>query len=200
MVQELVPGGSSTRVDRSNVHAYIHRLAYHKQNVDAAEQSRALLAGFRVLIPLAWLRMFNTHELQLLISGSPRCIDLTDMQQHVNYASGYHQSQPYIQAFWQIVAEMTPEDQGNFLRFVTSCSRQPLLGFKQLNPAFCIQKVPGYASQYTGLESPQEGEAPRLPSAATCMNLLKLPLYDSVETLREKLLYAIRSNSGFELS
>jgi len=41
---------------------------------------------------------------------------------------------------------------------------------------------------------------PRLPSAATCMNLLKLPKYDSEEMLKEKLLYAIRSNSGFELS
>ncbi len=40
----------------------------------------------------------------------------------------------------------------------------------------------------------------KLPTAATCMNLLKLPKYDSAEMLREKLLYAIRSNSGFELS
>ncbi len=41
----------------------------------------------------------------------------------------------------------------------------------------------------------------RLPTAASCMNLLKLPNYDgNVEVLREKLLYAIRSNSGFELS
>jgi len=83
---------------------------------------------------------------------------------------------------------------------VTSCSRQPLLGFGQLNPTFAIQKVPAYASQYNGLEPPLPGEAPRLPSAATCMNLLKLPMYDSVDMLREKLLYAIRSNSGFELS
>ena len=42
--------------------------------------------------------------------------------------------------------------------------------------------------------------APRLPSAATCMNLLKLPQYDTVEQLREKLLYAIKSHCGFELS
>ena len=40
----------------------------------------------------------------------------------------------------------------------------------------------------------------RLPSAATCMNLLKLPRYESEQVLRDKLLYAIRSNSGFELS
>ena len=42
--------------------------------------------------------------------------------------------------------------------------------------------------------------AARLPSAATCMNLLKLPQYESVQQLKEKLLYAIKSHSGFELS
>jgi ubiquitin-protein ligase E3 C len=187
-------------VSRSNVHAYIHRLAYFKQNVEARDQCRALLAGFRQLVPLEWIRMFSTRELQLLISGDRRKIDLPDMQAHVHYGSGYHPSQPYVQAFWQVVSDMSPEDQGNLLRFVTSCSRQPLLGFGQLNPTFCIQKIPAYASQYSGLEPPNEGEAPRLPSAATCMNLLKLPTYDSVEILRDKLLYAIRSNSGFELS
>jgi hypothetical protein len=188
------------KVSRANVHAYIHQLAHHKLNVDAAEQCRALRAGFQSLVPLEWIRMFSTRELQLLISGDRRSIDLGDMQSHVAYGGGYHPSQPYIQAFWAIVAEMGPEDQGNLLRFVTSCSRQPLLGFAQLQPNFCIQKVPAYASQYTGLEPPQAGERPRLPGAATCMNLLKLPMYDSVEMLKERLLYAIRSNSGFELS
>jgi ubiquitin-protein ligase E3 C len=32
------------------------------------------------------------------------------------------------------------------------------------------------------------------------MNLLKLPPYISTSALREKLLYAINSNAGFELS
>jgi ubiquitin-protein ligase E3 C len=195
-----VPGGSDLKVSRSNVHAYIHTLAHHKQNVEARDQCRALLAGFRMLVPLEWIRMFSTRELQLLISGDRRKIDLADMMANVHYGSGYHPSQPYVQTFWQVVADMSPEDQGNLLRFVTSCSRQPLLGFGQLNPTFCIQKIPAYASQYTGLEPPALGEAPRLPSAATCMNLLKLPLYDSAEILRDKLLYAVRSNSGFELS
>ena len=40
----------------------------------------------------------------------------------------------------------------------------------------------------------------RLPSAATCMNLLKLPDYPTYEILREKLLYAISANAGFEMS
>jgi hypothetical protein len=40
----------------------------------------------------------------------------------------------------------------------------------------------------------------RLPSASTCYNMLKLPNYRRASTLREKLLYAIGSGAGFELS
>lgn len=40
----------------------------------------------------------------------------------------------------------------------------------------------------------------RLPSASTCHNTLKLPNYRRAGTMREKLLYAIQSGAGFELS
>ena len=43
-------------------------------------------------------------------------------------------------------------------------------------------------------------ETQRLPTASTCFNLLKLPNFKSRAVLRERLLYAIRSASGFELS
>merc|ERR1711892_1168866 len=56
---------------------------------------------------------------------------------------------------------MDEEQKRSLLKFVTSCSRPPLLGFKDLDPPFCIQNA--------GTE--QE----RLPTASTCMNLFKLP-------------------------
>jgi ubiquitin-protein ligase E3 C len=207
VTEDLIPQGSAIAVTNKNLHSYIHRLSHFKQNVLTNEQCRSLLAGFRDMIPLDWIRMFSPHELQLLISGSQRAIDLDDLKRHVHYASGYHESQPYIQGFWRIIERMSAEDQGNFLKFVTSCSRQPLLGFSQLNPSFCIQRVQQSSfnppQQYnldgTVVASPTVNEA-RLPSAATCMNLLKLPQYDSLEILEEKLLYAVRSHSGFELS
>jgi len=103
------------------------------------------------------------------------------------------------------------EDQANLLRFVTSCARQPLLGFRQLNPLFCVQKIPTHEqdsidefnrreASATGLPYAKYVNPPKLPTAGTCMNLLKLPEYSTVEMLREKLLYAIRSQSGFELT
>ena len=107
---------------------------------------------------------------------------------------------------------MSMEDQGNLLMFVTSCARQPLLGFKQLSPLFCIQKIPTHDAdsldELNRRTASSQGlsydgaylQPPRLPSAGTCMNLLKLPEYRSLDMLREKLLYAIRSQSGFELT
>lgn len=100
VTHELIPRGSETRVTRHNIHSYIHTLANHKQNVEAHEQCRALRAGFQVcseycrclkrlnayisncmllsqsMIPLEWIRMFGSTELQLLISGDQRRIDI----------------------------------------------------------------------------------------------------------------------------
>jgi ubiquitin-protein ligase E3 C len=90
--------------------------------------------------------------------------------------------------FWSIIEEFSSEQQADFLRFVTSCPRQPLLGFQFLNPPICIQKVP------------LDDGGHKLPTAATCMSLLKLPDYHDRATMKAKLLYAISANAGFELS
>ena len=105
-----------------------------------------------------------------------------------------------LQEFWKIIESLDVKQQGLFLRFVTSCSRQPLLGFSKLNPKIGIQKVAAYSSDVLMESTESSVPAPRLPSAATCMNLLKLPQYDTTDILKEKLIYAITSDSGFELS
>jgi len=56
---------------------------------------------------------------------------------------------------------------------------------QELNPPFCIQ---------------HGGGGDRLPTASTCMNLLKLPAFENENLLRERLLYALQSGAGFELS
>ena len=196
---ELIPGGSQVRVTKSNIHEYLHKFAYHKLNVEISAQCRAFLSGFRKLIRVEWMRLFSPRELQLMICGEDRGIDIEDWKKNINYAGGYHEAHPYIQGFWQTVRSMSVEEQRNLLKFVTSCSRQPLRGFSQLHPLICIQRVPQYSEDQ--FESSTGVQASRLPSAATCMNLLKLPEYDSIAILKEKLLYAITNNNmGFELS
>ena len=186
--RELCRGGSAIRVTPENRLRYIHLTAHYRLNTQTARQCFAFLRGFRKLVPVRWIRMFSASELRLLICGTQNMIDLVDLRRHTNYSGGYHDTQEYISWFWEAVETFDADQRAALLRFATSCSRQPLLGFRQMQPAFCIQQVR------------IADDVDRLPSSSTCMNLLKLPTYSSKEVLREKLLYAVLSGAGFELS
>ncbi|MEW5297235.1 MAG: hypothetical protein WDW36_000459 [Sanguina aurantia] len=188
---ELKPDGRSIAVTHDNVMEYIHRVAEYRLNTQLRPAVGAFLGGLFSIIRPEWVSMFNDEELQVLISGSEEGLDVADMAAHVAYAGGYHEEHPVIIAFWEAVESFTTEQQRELLKFVTACSRAPLLGFRYLEPQLCIQMAGGMLDA---------GAVGRLPTAATCMNLLKLPPYRSVQVMREKLLYAIQSGAGFDLS
>ncbi|RZB64499.1 E3 ubiquitin-protein ligase UPL6 isoform B [Glycine soja] len=189
--EELLPGGKNLRVTNENVITFIHLVANHRLNFQIRQQSSHFLRGFQQLIQKDWIDMFNEHELQLLISGSLDSLDVDDLRQHTNYAGGYHSDHHVIEMFWEVLKGFSLENKKKFLKFVTGCSRGPLLGFQYLEPLFCIQRA--------GSNDPDEA-LDRLPTSATCMNLLKLPPYKSKEQLETKLLYAINADAGFDLS
>ncbi|KAJ8573968.1 hypothetical protein K7X08_010479 [Anisodus acutangulus] len=189
--EELLPGGKSIRVTNENVITFIHLVANQRLNFQIRQQSSHFLRGFQQLIQKEWIDMFNEHELQLLISGSLDGIDIDDLRAHTNYTGGYHKEHYVIDMFWEVVKNFSLENQRNFLKFVTGCSRGPLLGFKYLEPLFCIQRAGGNAS---------DEALDRLPTSATCMNLLKFPPYRSKDQMKRKLLYAINADAGFDLS
>jgi hypothetical protein len=66
----------------------------------------------------------------MLISGGQQGLDIADMRAHVQYSGGYHEEHPVILEFWRALATFSPQEQADFLRFVTSCPRPPLLGFR----------------------------------------------------------------------
>lgn len=90
----------------------------------------AFREGLSDLINLEWLRMFDQQELQVLISGAAIPIDIEDLKQYTNYSGGYTAEHPVIRMFWKIVENFTDEQKRQLLKFITSCSRAPLLGFK----------------------------------------------------------------------
>ena len=105
-------------------------------------------------------RMFNQQEVQILISGVNSPIDFEDLQRNTLYEGLYNEHEPTIQAFWRVANTFTEEERRGLLCFVTSCSRPPLLGFKKLKPKFAIKDA--------------GGDEHRLPTASTCVNLLKV--------------------------
>ncbi|KAF9044018.1 hypothetical protein BJ165DRAFT_1479003 [Panaeolus papilionaceus] len=184
---DLIPNGANIPVTKENRLTYIVLISHFRLSRQIKKQSEAFFEGLGEMIEGRWLKMFNQQEVQTLmggVSGTP--ISIVDLQQHTLYGGLYSSSHPTIRAFWNVVDAFSEDEKKSLLRFVTSCSRPPLLGFKELVPNFCIRDA--------GLDET------RLPTASTCVNLLKLPLYTSERVLRTKLLQAINSNAGFDLS
>lgn len=191
MEHELIPNGANTLVNRGNRLVYIAKVAQYRLSVQSHLQTTAFLTGLSAIIQPSWLNMFNQKELQTLIGGAASNIDVSDLRANTHYNGVYEigtdgQEHPSIQLFWQVLLELPDADRRKVLKFVTSTPRAPLLGFGSLNPRFTIRD--------------SGDDEKRFPTASTCVNLLKLPRFRSKEALREKLLYAVNSGAGFDLS
>ncbi|KAL3825824.1 hypothetical protein ACJIZ3_021853 [Penstemon smallii] len=251
-VIELKPGGKDIYLTNENKLQYVHAMADYKLNRQVLPFSNAFYRGLTDLISPSWLKLFNASEFNQLLSGGDHDIDVDDLRKNTQYTGGYSEGSRTVKLFWEVFAGFEPRERCMLLKFVTSCSRAPLLGFKHLQPAFTIHKLQENSMHlikcipltcekmfmfppYWGLYLVTKGvkmcglgwagaglsheelvvqvacdvplwasfggqDVDRLPSASTCYNTLKLPTYKRPSTLRAKLLYAINSNAGFELS
>ncbi|OCT46172.1 IQ and HECT domain protein [Cladophialophora carrionii] len=188
---ELIANGANTPVTNTNRLVYIDRIVRYRLQQQPKAVTDAFLKGLGQIIQPMWLAMFNQKELQKLVGGDNSELDIADLRRNTQYGGLYvigddGQEHPTVQLFWKALQEMSDSDRRKVLKFVTSTPRAPLLGFSHLNPRFSIR------------DSSEDQE--RLPSTSTCVNLLKLPRYGDIKTMKEKLLYAVNSGAGFDLS
>merc|ERR1712196_50735 len=117
--------------------------------------------------------MFGERELQQVISGAEGSgVDVDDLQRHTKYSNCSGPRDKTVADFWKAVKAMEADQQVKLLRFATSCSRAPLLGFNHLVPPFTLHKVV--------ISKDDE----KLPTASTCFNMLKLPSYSSWKVMK----------------
>lgn len=185
LTRELIPNGANIPVTNLNRMEYIYRISHYRLSTQIQHQCNAFFTGLADIINPRWLRNFNREELSVLISGTDEPVNIEDLRKHT-VLGGYHEQDLTVQHFWKVLESFDQPMRKAFLKFVTSSPNPPLLGFSQLNPLFAIRKAGEDKS--------------RLPTASTCVNLLKLPDYADEQTCREKLKYAIQSEAGFDLS
>lgn len=188
---DLVPGGKDKAVTKENRLLYITCVARYRLQGQMAKQTNAFLKGLSSIVDPSWLAMFNQSELQTLIGGAATRIDLEDLRRNTAYGGLYvigddGQEHPTVKMFWKVVQGMEEDERKALLKFVTSTPRAPLLGFASLNPRFSIRD--------------SGNDERRFPTASTCVNLLKLPVYKNEVVLKAKLLDAVNSGAGFDLS
>ncbi|KAJ2988852.1 hypothetical protein NUW58_g3763 [Xylaria curta] len=191
ITRPLRKDGANIPVTNKDRPLYISYVANHRLVAQQHRQTKAFLRGLGTIINPSWLSMFNQSELQRLIGGDSSEIDVEDLRQNTSYSGLYAigddgQEHPTIRFFWDVMRKLKDSERRDVLKYVTSTPRAPLLGFSQLKPQFSIRDG--------------GSDEERLPSTSTCVNLLKLPVYKSAATLRAKLLYAVQSGAGFDLS
>ncbi|XP_063997849.1 E3 ubiquitin-protein ligase NEDD4-like isoform X5 [Pogoniulus pusillus] len=184
---DLKPNGSEIMVTNENKREYIDLVIQWRFVNRVQKQMNAFLEGFTELLPIDLIKIFDENELELLMCGLGD-VDVNDWRQHTIYKNGYCPNHPVIQWFWKAVLLMDAEKRIRLLQFVTGTSRVPMNGFAEL-----------YGSNGPQLFTIEQWGTPdKLPRAHTCFNRLDLPLYESFEDLREKLLMAVENAQGFE--
>lgn len=182
---ELKPGGAAISVTEANKKDYVDAVVEYRIKTRVEDQFNAFMDGFKELIPLDLITVFDERELEFLVGGVPE-IDTDDWISYTDYR-GYDKSDKVVEWFWQVVRSWPPERKSRLLQFVTGTSRVPVNGFKDLQGSdgprrFTIDK---------------SGDPSQLPRSHTCFNRIELPPYEDLESLEKKLLFAIEETEGF---
>ena len=179
VVVELRPGGANQDVTESNKDEYVDLVVAHWIAGRIEEQFHAFMGGLSDVLPLDLLRVFEEHELEMLISGTTE-IDMDDWMRFTDYR-GYEETNRVIKWFWACLKSWPAGRRARLLEFTTGTSRVPVDGFKDLQGGdgprrFTIEK---------------SGDSNGLPCSHTSCNRLNLPPYEDYESLERKLRFAI---------
>ncbi|PNS16909.1 hypothetical protein CAC42_4873 [Sphaceloma murrayae] len=183
-VVDLVPNGRDIPVTEENKHEYVKLVVEQRLTKSVEEQLEHFLTGFREIVPVELISIFNEQELELLISGLPD-IDVDDWRNNTEYHN-YTQTSPQVQWFWRAVRSFDAEEKAKLLQFVTGTSKVPLNGFREL------EGMNGFSRFNIHRDF---GARDRLPSSHTCFNQLDLPEYENYEILRKQLYTAMTVGS-----
>eukprot|EP00004_Rigifila_ramosa_P001103 TRINITY_DN1106_c0_g1_i2.p1 TRINITY_DN1106_c0_g1~~TRINITY_DN1106_c0_g1_i2.p1 ORF type:complete len:862 (-),score=200.84 TRINITY_DN1106_c0_g1_i2:23-2608(-) len=187
----LIPNGQNVDVTIANVDEYVAAVGAALFGEGVQQQISAFFQGFSKVFDPANLQCFSPDELDVVFNGAAEQWDRDTLLEHTKCDHGYtHESRP-VRFLFDVLCEMTPEEQREFVMFVTGSPKLPVGGLAGLHPKLTIVKKTDDNSDVDKV----------LPSVSTCFYYVKLPNYSTKEILREKLFFAMREGQGnFNLS
>ncbi|ANZ75774.1 BA75_02707T0 [Komagataella pastoris] len=185
---ELVPGGSSIKVNNSNKNEYISRYLDFYLNKIISNSFNSFYKGFYSVIGGNALSLFSPHEIQLIVLGDDndgKKVDTEILKSVTNY-NGWDSREAAITSkqvswFWEFFDSISYKQQKKLLLFITGSDRIPATGIQNL--PFKITRL--------------KGNKNRFPIAHTCFNELCLYEYPDKNTMWRKLEYGMNESEGF---
>ncbi|XP_027132186.1 probable E3 ubiquitin-protein ligase HECTD4 isoform X1 [Larimichthys crocea] len=187
---ELCQGGRNLTVSWENKDVYARAVrSLRLRELQNAECMTAVRAGLGSIIPLQLLTMLIPIEMELRTCGLPY-INLEFLKAHTMYQVGLMETDQHIEFFWTALEMFTQEELCKFIKFACNQERIPFTcPCKDGGPD--TAHVPPYPMKI----APPDGAAGQPDSryirVETCMFMVKLPQYTSLDVMLEKLRYAI---------
>ncbi|XP_026059411.1 probable E3 ubiquitin-protein ligase HERC3 [Carassius auratus] len=174
--EKLIPNGDQIKVTKANRQKYVDLYVNLVFNKSVKKQFEHFSRGFYKGCPLDAWSMFHPEELQELLQGS-RKYEWKELQLCASYEK-CSASDELIKNFWTVFFELSEENKRKFLSFLYGTDRVPVGGFSKRS------------LKISQLNCPDADD--RLPEAQTCFEILILPKYSDINTLRDKLIHAIK--------
>ena len=116
-MRDLVEGGRDKAVNEENKREYVEKKSFFKLYDSIKAQVDNFLDGFYEMIPRRLATIFDSKELELLISGLPT-VNIFDLKENTEY-SNYSSNTPVIVWLFEVLEEFDESERAEFLQFVT---------------------------------------------------------------------------------
>ncbi|XP_072611049.1 E3 ISG15--protein ligase HERC5 isoform X3 [Vulpes vulpes] len=178
---DLIPNGSGIIVDQTNKRDYVSKYVNYIFNISVKAVYEEFQRGFYKVCDKDIIEFFHPEELKDVVIGNTD-YDWETFEKNAHYEEGYDNSHPTIVMFWKALHKLTLEEKKKFLVFLTGTDRIQVKGLKNMKITFCCP------------ENVNEKDPIR---AQTCISVLYLPKYSTMERVEEALQVAINNSRGF---
>lgn len=198
---EMCVGGAEKVVCHANRGEYVHLVCRHVAYDLVNASLRRMWEGFTDVVASEGLCLLDEAAFETIVLGDSTVGPLwtfNEIRGVLEAAHGYVSESPQIVMLARILAdELNPRQQRQFLEFCTGCPRLPVGGIAGVGKITVVRRGENNA----GFELDEESARQSLPTVNTCFKYLKLPPYNTVETMKEKLILSIEhAREPFELS
>ena len=177
----------TTLVDQTNVVQYIARQLWMKTIGVIEPQLVHISLGFNDVVPYPTLGLFTIQEIQNRFLGE-RIVDRQALQNTTSYLFDSSllptDTNRTVSWIWEIIHSLNETEMSDFLEFVSGSPLPPTNGFASYEHWMQIQMVPSQNA---------------LPTSHTCFKTILFGIYDSIEVLRDRLVFAITNTKTITL-
>ncbi len=184
--EHLCPRGANIYLSMANRADFVRHLRqFRLGELMAANRMEHVRAGLSTLVPLSLMDvLFTPADVELAICGVAT-VDLCTLKRYTIYQSGLCEA--VIARFWSALESLSREQLRNFVRFACNQERLPQV------PPDLASPPPPFPMKLAPSDRAEEDPDKQNIRAETCMFMVKLPAYRSVQAVREKIIFAANS-------